>query len=256
MDVTQEYQSLEKEQALEKLKTHKITKSNHLIRHARSNLSALQSKLVAFIISKIEPNDTDFRDIEFNILDFCGVCKMKSTGMYDHLKKDLKALRDQSIWITREDEKGNEVEETFSWLSKVTIQKQSGVIVLKMSEDLKPYLLELKENFTSYRFEEVMNFQSKYTAWVYDNLISRLGLGEWIVSLDEIRKQTNTKYEFKHIRSRIIEPSLTEINKYTSLKVDYIKIKKGRSIDKLKFIICSKNVNKDDVIEVEYSEVG
>ncbi len=252
MDKTKEYESLEREQQLDKIRAHKITKSNHLIRHARSSLGALQSKIVAFIISKIEPDDTDFKDMEFNIMDFCDVCKMQSSGMYDHLKKELKKLRDASIWITREDENGNEIEETFSWLSKVTMKKQSGIAVLKVSEDLKPYLLELKENFTSYRFEEVMNFQSKYTAWIYDNLISRLGLGEWLVSLDEIRKQTNTKYEFKYIRSRIIEPSLTEINKYTSLKVDYIKLKKGRSIDKVKFIICSK-ANKE-VIEVDYKE--
>lgn len=255
MDITKEYESVEREIELEKQRNYKVTKSNHLIRHARSSLGALQSKLVAFIISKIEPEDTDFKEIEFNILDFCDVCKMQSTGMYDHLKKVLKTLRDKSIWITREDENGNEVEETFSWLSKVTMKKQSGIIVLRMSDDLRPYLLELKENFTSYRFEEVMNFQSKYTAWIYDNLISRLGIGDWTVSLDEIRRQTNTKYEFKYIRSRIIEPSLTEINKYTSLHVDYIKIKKGRSIDKVKFIICSKNIDKNKVIEVEHKEI-
>lgn len=252
MDVTKEYESLERQQEIDKMKGYKITKSNHLIRHARSNLGALQSKLVAFIISRIEPDDKDFKDIEFNVLDFCEVCNSQPSGMYNHLKKALKELRDQSIWITREDEKGNEVEETFSWLSKVVMAKQSGIIILKMSEDLKPYLLELKENFTSYRFEEVMNFQCKYTAWIYDNLISRLGIGEWTVSLDEIRKQTNTTYEFKHIRSRILEKSLEEINKYTSLQVDYIKIKKGRSIDKVKFIICSKK--PENVLEVDYVE--
>lgn len=253
MDITRECELLEKQQKIDKIKEYKVTKSNHLIRHARSNLGALQSKLVAFIISKIEPDDTDFKDIEFNILDFCDICKLQSTGMYNHLKKALKQLRDQSIWITREDENGNEVEETFSWLAKVRMTKQSGIVVLKMSEDLRPYLLELKENFTSYRFEEVMHFQCKYTAWVYDNLVSRLGIGEWVIELEDIRKQTNTKYEFKYIRSRIIEPSLNEINQYTSLKVDYIKIKKGRKIDKVKFIICSKN--QKNAIEINYTEL-
>ena len=53
---------------------------------------------------------------------------------------------DKSVWI-----KLDEDEETLlRWIEKPYVNKKSGTIKIRLDEDMKPFLLQLKENFTQY----------------------------------------------------------------------------------------------------------
>lgn len=241
-DITNERGEAEQLARIERYRSYKVTKSNVFIRNARSNLTVLQSKIITFLISQIQPKDQDFRTVQFSIADFCGVCGIQASGMYTYIKSALKDLRDRSIWIQTENENGV-VEETFAWIDKITIAPKVGVVTVKLSEDLRPYLLELKSNFTSYQSNEVYDFEAQSSAWFYDNIASYARLGSWLVTLDEIRKQTMRNYSaYKDLHRRVIAPAIQEINEYTSYNVQYVALKAGRKVDALKFYISLKSI--------------
>lgn len=240
-DATKEKGEEEQAAKIERYRTYKVTKSNEFIRNARSSLSVLQSKIITFIISQIEPKDRSFKTVDFSIMDFCAVCNIQPAGMYTYIKSALKALRDESNWIQRENEKGDLVEETFAWLEKVIITPKEGIVTVKLSEDLRPYLLELKNNFTSYQSNEVYDFETRCSVWFYDNIASYANVKSWTVSLDEIRKQTMKNYPaYKDLHRRVIAPAIKDINEHSSYNITYTTLKAGRKVDSLKFYIERK----------------
>ena len=54
-------------------------------------------------------------------------------------------------------------------------EKNSGIIELKLNENLKPYLLQLKEKYTEYELIYPMHFKSKYSIRLYVVFISIRG---------------------------------------------------------------------------------
>lgn len=219
-----------------------VVQSNDLIRNVRAlkaDLSVQEQHLIVYIISKLCAEDKDFKKIKFNIAEYCDVCGIVKSGReYERIKKGIKNLRDKSYWI--KEYNGDDV--LFSWIDTARIRKNKSVELI-LSEALKPYLLELTKNFTAYELINILCLKSKYSIRLYELLKSYLWLNKWEVSLDDFREMMyiQDKYPlYKELKRNVIESSIKEINKYTDLQVDVIPIKKGKSIDKLKFLIEEK----------------
>lgn len=240
LNVTKYYLSEVKEKQVSTAKSYPVTKANHLIRHSRSSLSAFQSKVIAYAISKIVPGETDLTEFSFSISDFCDICGIRSDGMYSYVKKSLQQLRDTSVWVAEMNEQGTKEigGQTLSWVDKVIIK--NGQCTLKLSVDLREFLLDLKQNFTTYSLGEVVHFKSKYTSWFYDNIASFAKLHSWQISVEEIKEKLGVKYEYKFLRTRVIETALKEINEYTSFDVQYIAITSGKRVTDIQFLIKMK----------------
>lgn len=224
--------------ALEK----QVVKANDLIQRSRFNLSLQQQKIVLYLISQITQYDEEFKLYEFSIIDFCKICGISETGNYADLKAAIKEIADKSLWITIEDE-----ETLLRWIEKPYINKQSGTIKIRLDNDMKPFLLQLKENFTSYELIWTLHFRSKYTIRLYE-LIKSIhfhDLEEYTreYKLDELKRMLDAeKYDrWIHFKQRVLEPSLEEINKYSDKNVVWEPLKKGKSIEKIRFTISSKD---------------
>ena len=122
-----------------------VSKSNTLIQNSRFNLSVQEQKAIAYILSLIKPN-TQIIEYEFSIIHFLNVLGLTHSGKnYKDMKKVLKGLVSNVIWITLP----NGTETTINWLSKVYITKQSGTCKIILDTDMLPYLLNLREKFLS-----------------------------------------------------------------------------------------------------------
>ena len=226
--------------ALEK----QVVKANDLIQKSRFNLSLQQQKIVLYLISQITPFDEDFKLYEFSIPEFCKICgiDLTSGGNYQTLKAAIKDIADKSIWVTIEDE-----ETLLRWIEKPYVNKQSGIIKIRLDNDMKPFLLQLKENFTSYELIWTLHFKSKYTIRLYE-LIKSIHFHELEeyrreYSLEELRRLLDAdKYErWIHFKQRVLEPSIEEINSYSDKNVIWEPIKKGKSVERIRFIITTKD---------------
>lgn len=226
-----------------------VRKSNELIQKSRFNLSLQQQKIVLYLISHISPYDDDFKTFDFDIREFCRACGIDydNGGNYELLKKQIKAIRDESLWLALNDE--DETETLFNWIEKARIKKKSGIVQIRLDEDLKPYLLQLKENFTKYEIIYTLNFKSKYTIRLYELIKSihyqEIEQLEYVFSLDKLRKLTGAeKYKtYQHFKDRVLKMAVKEINQYSDKKVSFEPISNpgGKRVCAIRFYISSKS---------------
>ena len=69
---------------ISKQRSYTVVKSNEIIQKARYDLSVTELKLLAYIISKIKPTDTELQEYSFSVKDFCQVCGIDYTNGYNY----------------------------------------------------------------------------------------------------------------------------------------------------------------------------
>ncbi len=235
-----------KESTYLELRNKTVVKANELIQKSRFNLSLQQQKMVLYLISQISPYDEDFKLYEFSIPEFCRVCgiDMTSGKNYQDLKQAIKEIADKSLWINIDEDE----ETLLRWIEKPYINKKSGVIKIRLDEDMKPFLLQLKQNFTQYELIYTLHFKSKYTIRLYELLKSihfhELETYTRKYSIDELRRilGAETYTEYRDFKRRVLEPSVKEVNDYSDKAVSYEEIKNGRRVTGVQFTLTTKDV--------------
>ena len=222
-----------------------VRKANELIQRSRFHLSIQQYKIILYMVSQINQSDDDFKLYEFSIQDFCRVCGIDETNgkNYRDLKAAIKELRDKSVWVKLIDGR----ETTVSWINRPYIDEGSGIIQIQFDEYMKPFLLQLKENFTQYELFWTLRFKSKYTIRLYELIASihyhDLETYERIYPLEELKRLLGAEnYKtYQHFKERVLDPATNEINRYSNKNLLYEAIKSGRSVSKIKLTISSKD---------------
>lgn len=240
------------------LREKQIVKANDLIQKSRFSLTVLQQKIVLFLISQIERTDREFKIYEFDIRDFCKVCGIDfdSGGNYAYIKEQIKQIRDKSIWYKLP----SGVETTLSWIEKPYIDANQGIIRVRLDEDMKPFLLQLKENFTQYEFIYTLHFKSKYTIRLYELIKSihfhDLEAYERTFTVDELQKLLDAEIykTYQHFREKVLDKAIDEINTYSDKVVSYEAIRAGRRIAKIKLKIKTKNISDTISIRAKIDE--
>ena len=237
------------------IRYNQVVKANELIQKSRFNLSLLQQKIVLYLISRISPYDEDFKVYEFDIIEFCRVCGIDTTSgkNYADLKQAVKEIADKSLWI-----KIDEDEETLlRWIEKPYINKKSGLIRIRLDEDMKPYLLQLKKNFTRYELIWTLHFKSKYTIRLYE-LLKSYHYDEREeyrkeFSVDDLRTMldADTYKDYKNFKSRVLVKAIQEINDYSDKIVSFEEVKVRRRVENIIFTIGTKDIMERTRLESE-----
>jgi len=217
-----------------------VVKSNDIIQKARFQLSLQEQKIILYLISRIKPSDEDFVHHDFSIVEFCKVCGIdhSSGGNYKAVKEAIKTLSDKSVWLLFE----TGVEVLVRWINKAWLSKKSGVIRLRLDDDMKPYLLQLRERFTQYELLYTLAMRSQYSIRLYELLKSYEYKGGWLFEIDELKQLLSAeKYtRFPDFKRYILDTALREINDLSDLIVSYEIIKVGRKYGKVEFEIKRK----------------
>ena len=235
-------ETIEMQRRLGEYREYKVVKSNDLIQKSRFQLSLQEQKIILYLISKIKPEDMVLKEHTFEIRDFCKVCGLEtnSGANYKYIKQTLKDLRDRSIWVTLE----NGAETTLAWIDKVTMNKQSGAVIIKIDEMMKPYLLQLQERFTQYELLYTLAMRSQYSIRLYELLKSYEYQRRKIFDIEELKRilsaENYTRYpDFKRY---VLDIAMREMNDLSDLIVTYKIIKEGRRYAKIEF---SMRIKKD-----------
>lgn len=216
-----------------------VVKSNDLIRKSRYELSLQEYKLILYFISKIRPGDEDFREYDYDLRSICEITGAKPCGQnYKQLRASLKSLADRSFWVRIGD-----ADVLCRWISKVRIYPGEAKISVRLDDDLKPYLLRLKNNFTIYGLENALGMRSRYSIRLYELLHSYVNLSSASFPVDELKRLLDAENYtlFKDFRSKVIEYAVNEINELTELSVSVSYAKSGRQIGSVMFEIRYKS---------------
>lgn len=230
-----------------------VVKGNELIQKSRFELSLPEQKTIAFICSLIKPTDTiektkglSFQlEYEFNIRDYCKICGIDYDNgkNYADVKSTLKKLSDRSIWITFDKNPNEEV--LCRWLSKVRSNKKSGIVQIKLDEDLIPYLFELKEKFTQYQLYNILGMKSAFSVRIYELMKSYAFQRTITLELDELKNllmvdNVKSYANFNLFKTKVLDIAVREINELTDINIRFEPITKGRKVIKVKFHIEHK----------------
>ena len=225
-----------------------IRKANELIQKSRFDLTTQQQKVVLYLISQITPFDEDFKQYEFDIREFCKVCGIDydNGGNYELLKQQIKKIADKSIWVKLGDDDG---ETLLRWIEKPYINKKSGIIRIKLDNDMKPFLLKLKKNYTQYDLLYTLHFKSKYSIRLYELIKSihynDLETYKRIYSIEEIRRLLGVEdgklLEWKNLKARVLNTAIEEVNKYSDKNVSLDCIKRVNKVVGIELTITSKD---------------
>lgn len=229
---------------IEKERYYLVVKSNDLIQKTRYSLSTQEQKVLLYLVSKIKPDDNDFQAYCFNLKHLCDVCGIEHNGKnYKNFKDSIKTLADKSFWI--EDTNGKEY--LCRWIHQVVIDKQDTNVYIRFDNILKPYLLKLKDNYTMYELAYILAMRSKYSIRLYEILKSYSFENGTEIELNKLKRLLDCeKYEnrFDNMKTRVLNISKDEINKYSDIIIEYIPIKQNRTITSIKYTIRKKTLNE------------
>jgi len=220
---------------LSEIRSYKIVKANDLIQKSRFSLQVQEQKIILYLISKIQPEDIDLKEHVFHVRDFCKVCGLDSDNgkNYRNIKNTLKDLRDKSIWITLENGK----ETTLAWFDKVTMERNSGKVEIKIDNMMKPYLMHLKEHYTQYELLYTLAMRSQYSIRLYELLKSYEFKHKKTFRIEELKKLVSAENytRFPDFERKVLDIAMREINNLSDLSVTYAIIKEGKRYAQIEF---------------------
>ena len=217
-----------------------VVKSNSLV-EARYRLSLQESHVVLWLLTKIRPEDEDFKLHSMKISDFANMAGVKVDSQYKELRKVTMRLIQRGLSIYEP-----EAKEWLqvSWLSSARYKTKLGVVLLEFSPQLKPYLLQLKSQFTKIDIADSMKFKSVYAVRIFELLVQHAYIGNRYTSITDIRdwcgiQKTEHKL-YSNLKQDVLNRAKTEINAKTDYEVDYEEIKESRKVVGLKWTIKKK----------------
>lgn len=219
-----------------KSESYVISESNDLIQKTSYNLPLQQQRIILYGISMIKPDDTELKDLTFDIKDFCDTCGITyNANNYKYLRKAVESLAKQVFWM--DEENGDKV--LCHWINNAIIHAGSTKITIRFDDYLKPHLIQLRKNFTA--LEKCMiRMKSQYSPRLYALLKSYYNIGVVRFSVEELRgkmKLEKEYAEYKYFKRDIIEKAIKEINEITSIYVEYEEVKDYRKTTEIIFKI-------------------
>ncbi len=229
-----------------------VTKSNALI-EAGYRLSLTEMQIILYGISLVNPLAEDFPlQYRIDIKSFAGMFNRDYGSVYTEVKEAVIS----KFWerdFSYRDEKGNIV--TNRWLTQIKRQDKTGYIEIKFSDELRPYLHQLKKHFTTYYIDQISSFKSIYAVRFYEMSVMHLRKGEYSkrsfrLKVSEIRDrlELHDKYKrFYDLKNRVLESAKRDINKHSDIRFDYSMIKIGREVDEIEFTVYKKARAKSEL---------
>ncbi|MED4906493.1 replication initiation protein [Heyndrickxia faecalis] len=225
-----------------------VTKSNALI-EANYKLSTLEQKIILYLISQIHKDDDDFKMYRLPIQEFSEMLGYRGSPKYTELREITKNLMRKVLEI-REGQKLKQL----SWVSYVEYDERSGFVSLSFDPRLKPYLLQLKREFTTYRLKNVMELKSSYSIRMYELLKRWQYMKEVEIALDDLRMMVGAadKYhQYHNFKKRVLTPAQQEILEKTDIWFKYQEVRKKRKVMALRFYIKEKSTIDQVVVPIE-----
>jgi plasmid replication initiation protein len=203
---------------------HLVTKSNKLV-EANYRLSVSEQRVIAVMASKVAPTDEDFKPYEFKVSDLAELLDTDSKNLHERVKDTTKGLVGRVIQI-REPKKLIQV----AWLSSATYHEGKGTVELCFDPSLRPYLLQLKERFTTYQLRNIVSLRSCHSVRLYELLKQYAAMKTRTFKPDELRAALGLEKDmyktWKDFRLRVLDHANTELKAKTDISFTYT-VKKG-----------------------------
>lgn len=215
-----------------------VTQANELV-EARYSLPLGEQRLILTMLSRIQPSDDDFKEYRISINEFAEFMGIDKNHVYVECKKTTAKLTTRGLTIQ---EPGRLLQT--NWVSSADYVDGEGCVKLCFDPKLKPYLLQLKSNFTSCKLEMLLEFRSQYTMRIYTLLKQYEKLKYREIDLEQLRMiLAISKEQYKlygDFKNRILLSTQKELTEKADLYFEFEEIKYGRRVGAIRFHIITK----------------
>ena len=220
-----------------------VTQHNGVI-SGRYELTETEQKIILLAIAQVDSiNDNEFITFKSTIPEL--EKKLNTTLHQGQLKETCRKLMQRVVYI----ENGQGDWKMFHWISRAEYIKGANTIEFKISDEMKPYLLKLKGNFSKVQLENAIKFNGKYTTRFYQFLMKLQNTTERkeryeLADLYKMLMLPKSMQVFGNFRQYVLDPSIKEINEKTEIKASYEIGRTGRKYTNITLSYTTKQTEK------------
>ena len=236
-----------------KSKTPKTYKNNKLNNANFGDFTHNDYQVFLHLVSKIAGVDTEGKYLQPEQLErvhlltakeFSEVFNEDIDNSYRYLKKAIDKLIKTDIKVGSSD---TESITRINVCSKAEYKKREGRIKIKFTDDIMPYLSQVRQKFVLYNLKEIANFNSLYTTRLYELIQGFKDTGYMIKSIDNLRNIFAVGNSFKRyndFKRYTFDHACQEINNNYKMNLGYEEIKEGRKVVAVKFVFKKTKIHK------------
>ncbi|MCS4162541.1 hypothetical protein GGP94_002985 [Salinibacter ruber] len=216
-----------------------MVKANHLIR-GRINWTKMEHRVVAMLVAQLKKEDESFEMQRVHISDLMDMAQVSSRDIYDRAEEVCRKLLNQKVHVRTSTDDGRRVYQGYNCLSTCRYVEGSGYIEAKFNDDMKPFLLQLKRQFTMYRLQNFMRLSSQHSMRMYELIKMREGLRHLCLSVEELREVLcceHTYDRFSDFKRYVLERARTEIADTCDIYFTYKVERDGRTPVRVRLLI-------------------
>lgn len=204
-------------------------RSNDLIRASHS-LKLSEQKLIYLVLLQVQPNQLEY---SVSTSSYSAAYELTRQAGYKALSEASENLFSQTLVIS--EGKGKR---RMHWVSSVYYANDLTEIKIRFTNEIMPFLVELKARFTIIKIDQIRQFKSSHTLRIYEWCKSHESQGSFSISVQEIRERLclSDDYRQDNIQTKILKPALQQIN-FGDIHVSYRVIKTGVQVDSYLFTI-------------------
>lgn len=237
-------------------KTKNLVSYSKSLAEARYSLHPMEQKIVWAMTSLISPDDEDFKTYKVEVKHLAEYIGMDPKSALREIDKVTDSLMSKVLRIPIDE--GRRLLK-LHWVSHCILDKK--YVEFSFHKNMKPYLLKLKEHFTSHKYRIIVSFRGSYTIRIYQLLKMYEYKGVYKCSLDELREilDVGECYKaFKEFKRSVINPAKKEFetkNKengsYRSdITFDLKTLRTGRKITHLQFNILKQTYQESLPLDI------
>lgn len=215
-----------------------VVQANNLI-GGKQALKLNSAKLIRSAIMQVVRDDEELKPYIITVKELAELLGVSASNVYRDVEEITDDIIKNPVYV-KEEIVGKSIKWIkIPWVSKCEYNSDIGVAI-KLNEELKPFLINLKEHYTQYTLQEVLTMKSVYAIRIFEMLQSKI-MSRMLpkdgtdieISVQEIREccDCEDKYPaFGNLKDKVIDKAVSEINRVTMFRVDYSYRKKSRTV--------------------------
>ena len=231
--------------------------SNRLVEaHYKDSLSHWEMYIFSKMCTMIDPEDTDFKHYKIYIQEILDDLNVRKGGhSYKYVVEAAQRLLDRRITIYYANEEGKKIAVDTHLVSSVhrleePDENDALYVSLTFPPELKPSLLQLKDNFTILDLDIFKLLKTPTSVRLYQLLTSHMWKAEKKVryDLEELKKKLGVadKYEqYGPFKTYILNEAQTRLAENTNISFTYTEVKTGKKVTAIIFHLQEKNAKKE-----------
>lgn len=214
----------------------KVYKSNALA-EAGYRLSLQEQRIVLSALSQIGRGDIVTDEVMYTVTanSIAKLTGKEVDDTYEELKEAVIRLKRRDVrLVDKPNGEGKHKEILITgWVQTISYVKEKGLVRLRFSKDILPYLSQLQKQFLSYNLESIAKFSSSYGIRVYELLVQWKTTGTREIEISEFKRMLDIQKKYtsiKDLKRWVLEPSIKDINKNSDFWVKQTQRKTGRNV--------------------------